>query len=629
MATPVMMVLLEDGTAVDARRWTETAIGAAALVRQGIQPVVRVVKSARQRDRLLGELRADPPRIVFLPVYRGESHPANALLLKLRRASLPTVFMVGGPLGTLGSDVFTFNPVVNAVVLGEWPLLFAQAAARVLDSGSAADIPGVWWRGRGGWQLTPAGRGADSIRDWPAPDWSYLPLAEWMKVNGRLAPLLASVGCPYACTFCSVPKLRELVDYAEKHRRLEPAAVVRQARHLQRVFHAERFVFADDLFPWQPDWVEDFAARWSTEVKAPFEWTTAAEQAGVEVLARLAAAGGVGFDLGVEAGDMRARRRVSDRNTDNDQVKEVIDAAHEHGLRVRCHVIFGLPQTSSEGVRATTELMEYLEPDEVEVHPYDPWPSKTNWSETDHAGLEIVGGSIRGQVAASTRILGQRELAADYGQARDILRGIDTRGRLAAMQARRGGHGRTDVDDADGFVPSVDFDGIAAAMDAEVTSELPHPFRLATYHATNGSHPVAAVRVPTRIGWGLELPLDPVLDFGVLIEPAMPGLRSHEAVLFTIKLRQHDRTYRLFKKVLIQALDPDARRWHWYRLPLAPSQPGPARLMVTAKFFEKDLAYTPLDGDVWVGWAGLRVMSRPSDHLDRSSVEEFPKPSIT
>ncbi|MCB2154436.1 radical SAM protein [bacterium] len=591
MSEQVLIAFVEEGVSPRLAHWQDVAEGIGRLRAGKIDVRVELIKTVRQREEFVDRLKADPPEILFVPVYREQLHAANALLLKIRNMTLPTVIAVGGPMGTLGSDIFTFNPVPTAIVLGEWQDRLRKFASKLLREGSGSDIPGVWWRGQRGWQINVPERPLTNLDELDDADYTKLPVEDLMKINDRTLPLLASRGCPFSCQFCHVPLLRRLERPETQYRTHSPERIVTHALELVELHNPRRFVFVDELFPWQERWVEKFARLWKEKVALPFRWTTAAEQMSKDNLRLLSGAGGEVLEIGIETGDENRRSEFCDRNLHNRAIVKAVQMAQDYGVKVAANVMLGLPRSDTAELQSTIDFIRELEPDEVRYQFLTPWPRKTNWSETEHEGLELTGISIHGGRATSTQSTLPKRHTKDLMRTMEELRLLDAAGRLRAQRP----------------APDVALDGMAQWEEAKWRSQLNGPLRVERYSAPNGTHDVLALRVPTEISWELQMPEDPILEFGILIEPTLPGQRSKSPVSFSVKFEQNERVYRVFQKILIQSLDPDSRKWHWFSIPLRPSHPGPARLILGSSVYGEDASYLPEEGDIWAGWTGIVV----------------------
>ncbi|MEQ8822050.1 MAG: B12-binding domain-containing radical SAM protein [Sumerlaeia bacterium] len=623
MKPHTLIVLLEQGHGVALNDWLEVAEGLAALREAGFDAEAAVAKSSKQRDLLEKRLRAAPPALLFLLIGRERLEEADEFLLRLRRHALACAVAVGGPMGTLGSDVFTNNPAVHAIVLGEWQPALRDLAIRLASHSDGLGVPNVWWRGPGGWNIESPRLPAEDLDRNPAPDFEGMPFDALLRVNGRTVPIRASRGCPFSCSFCHVPRLRELELPTRKQRCHSPARLVEIAADLKGDHEANAFYFCDDLFPSDDAWIEEFAGLWRERVHRPFRWTSCAEHITAERMALLAKAGGRCVELGLETAPERARRIVAERNLSSDKVKRAVEIAHGAGVGVALHLIEGfdrngLDSLAEEDLEATAEEARRLDPQEVHLHRFVRWPRKTSWSDTDVPRLAIAGKQgVESSPAPGSwdtpRPRTREEAARDMArnQALDAIRRVDLLGRKRGFRQP---------------VENPELDLVQMLEKIQVRSPRAHSLRLGHYCANGIGHDVLELRVPTESRWTVELPEDAHINFGVLSEPALPGLRTRSPLTFSIKVEQEGRAFRIFRKVLIQSLDPDSRRWHFYSLPLGPVRAGYATIAVSVTVMgdSSDTSTASTEkNDMWGGWAALAVTRGRRDWFsDSHSLED-------
>ena len=56
-------------------------------------------------------------------------------------------------------------------------------------------------------------------------------------------------------------------------------------------------------------------------------------------------------------------------------------------------------------------------------------------------------------------------------------------------------------------------------------------------------------------------------------------------------------------------MDPDSRRWHWFRIPMTLLKKGAAELVLENLVFGENAEFIPPERDIWAGWARLTISS--------------------
>lgn len=158
-----------------------------------LRPVVCESTINRPVEELADAIRTQNPAVIGLSCYIWNM-PQVERLLPLLRAALPTVpIVLGGPeVSYRAPQVLTDLKAADYVICGEGEEPFARLCA-ALTAGIPPDgIPGICTRAK-----------PDVAPHLPAGDWPSPYSADYFAaLNGRIAYLETSRGCPFRCAFC-------------------------------------------------------------------------------------------------------------------------------------------------------------------------------------------------------------------------------------------------------------------------------------------------------------------------------------------------------------------------------------------------------------------------------------------
>ncbi|UOO38148.1 DUF4080 domain-containing protein [Oscillospiraceae bacterium CM] len=136
------------------------------------------------------------PGVLGLSCYIWNIAFIKKLLPVIKNALPDAVIILGGPEVSYNTgDILRDEPLVDYVISGEGEMPFARLLTALTSGGSTAGIPGLCYRSGGGVAIAPPYAASD---DPPNP---YTE-AYFMALNGRIAYLETSRGCPFACAFC-------------------------------------------------------------------------------------------------------------------------------------------------------------------------------------------------------------------------------------------------------------------------------------------------------------------------------------------------------------------------------------------------------------------------------------------
>jgi anaerobic magnesium-protoporphyrin IX monomethyl ester cyclase len=221
----------------------------------------------------------------------------------------------------------------------------------------------------------------------------------WMKAHGYFSlNMAASRGCSFRCSWCAKP------IWGNQYLQRSAASVAEEMTYLKRTFNPDQIWFADDIFGFRVDWVNDFAAAVAAaDGGIPFTIQTRADLLSERMAEALAAAGCKEAWLGAESGS----QRILDAMNKGTTVPEIVAARARLkavGIRVGFFIQLGYLDEQLPDIVATRELLETARPDDVGVSVSYPLPgtkfhelvkaqlgSKTHWDESNDLAMMFQG----------------------------------------------------------------------------------------------------------------------------------------------------------------------------------------------------------------------------------------------
>ncbi len=267
--------------------------------------------------------------LVALSFFSGFAAEAYRLADAYRARGVRVV--LGGPHATFWPDEALAH--ADAVVTGEaesvWPELVADIAAGRL---------GARYDGR-----------AQPLAGLPTPRYDLLPARYLVR-----RVVQATRGCPFTCSFCTVPTLNPGFRVRPVAEVLRDVAYDRFPRWWQR----KLVWFWDDNLTANRAWVKDLL-----RAMIPYQrwWLTQASIDIVkdeELLALMQRSGCIGIFLGIESFDAGSLRDAKKRQNHVEAYRAATDALHARGITVMAGFIAGFDHDTPESVRAMADLLE-------------------------------------------------------------------------------------------------------------------------------------------------------------------------------------------------------------------------------------------------------------------------------
>jgi anaerobic magnesium-protoporphyrin IX monomethyl ester cyclase len=312
-----------------------------------------------------------------------------ASLVRRRRPGLPIVF--GGWHPSLLSEQTLREHFVDIVVRHQGEKTLVEILRR-LESGASLDLVEGCWFKRNGRIVRNPDRPATLLSELPPPAYDLVDFDAYERVSGgeRRLPYATSIGCPYACSYCT--------DTVFYNRRFNPYGAAQVAQELAELVSRHRLTevsLVDSNF--LVDVPRALAiAKGILQSGVRFHWTF---QASTDLLCRmsdeevetLAASGVSHIGFGTESASPEVLRQM---NKDHQHIPDMYEAARKcarAGIRVTMNLIFGFPGEEDRHRRQTLRVMgeigERFENVSFSPNIFTPYPGIPIWPQLREMGL--------------------------------------------------------------------------------------------------------------------------------------------------------------------------------------------------------------------------------------------------
>ncbi len=320
------------------------------------------------------------------PMINGALRAAR--IAKAAHPELPVIF--GGWHPTLAADQTLQNDLVDVVVRGQGEVTLVELV-HCLSAGQDLDgIAGVSFK-RGTERIHNPERGVAHLAALPAPAYHLADFDAYERASGiRKLTYATSVGCPYACNYCT-----DTVFYHRRFNAYSAEHVVQELTELVTRYRIQEVALFDSNFP--VDVRRAVAiARGIYESGVRFTWTF---QASTDFLSRmtddevrLLGASGVRFmGFGTESTSEEVLTLMNKRHQRLNELYETARKAELGNIRVSFNLIFGYPGETEEHRIETLEAMNRIAQQyrNVSFSPniFTPYPGIPIWPQLKEMGV--------------------------------------------------------------------------------------------------------------------------------------------------------------------------------------------------------------------------------------------------
>lgn len=282
--------------------------------------------------------------------------PAISVARKVRqtRPDLPIIF--GGWHPSLATEQTLRSEFVDAVVRGQGDLTLVELTRRLAEGESPQGIKGVSHR-RGDEIVHEPERPVENINKLPSPAFHLVDFDAYARVRGkREIGYATSVGCPYACNYCT-----DQVFYKRRFNAYRAERVIREVTDLVERYRLDEMAFLDSNFLVDVKRATEIG-RGLLASKVKFRWTV---QASTDLLCRmtdedvqmLGESGLVHMGFGTESASQEVLSLMNKKHQRIDDMFETARKTEQAGIRVTFNVILGYPGETENDRLQTFRIM--------------------------------------------------------------------------------------------------------------------------------------------------------------------------------------------------------------------------------------------------------------------------------
>lgn len=363
---------------------------AASLRKADFQPVViDAAITTDYREKIRKELDGATClgiSVLTGPMIRGAVEIAK--FSKQLRPDLPVVF--GGWHPTLLPDETLAEPYVDIVVRGQGEITLCELVESLADDKPLRNVAGISWKTDAIRTHNPDRR-VEPLEALPLPAYDLADFDAYERACGfRQLAYATSVGCPYACNYCT-----DMVFYNRRFNALSVQRVVREMTTLVEKYRIEEVALLDSNFP--VDLKRAIAiSRGILDSGIKFRWTFQASTDFIcrmsEDDVRLLGASGVSYmGFGTESTSEPVLKLMNKRHQRVNEMYETARRASLGNIRVTFNLIFGYPGETEKDRIVTFQTMSDIGRQFHNVHfspnVFTPYPGIPIWPQLRGVGV--------------------------------------------------------------------------------------------------------------------------------------------------------------------------------------------------------------------------------------------------
>ena len=321
---------------------------------------------------LIGAIRDYDPGLIAFSALTGVHHSIQRLALSIKQ-NMHVPIIVGGPHPTYSPEMLN-QPGIDIICRGEGEHAILELVEAMERGTDVTRIRNLHVKTRSGTVHTNPIRPAVPLDELPPPDRELYYKYRFLR-DMPMKRFIASMGCPYPCTFCHEPVIRSMYRQETKSdyvRRKSVRRIVDEIKYIAQRYPLKHLHFSDDLFFIRNNykWLEEFADVYSKEVNIPWNCNIRYDSVRPQAADLMEKANCFGAAVGLESGNQEIREIVIRKQSKNEHIVEGARLLREKGIKVLTTNMVGLPGETVDNAFETVELNMVLKSDYVRANTF-------------------------------------------------------------------------------------------------------------------------------------------------------------------------------------------------------------------------------------------------------------------
>lgn len=290
------------------------------------------------KDSVVNKALAKKPDIIGFSVFTHNYQWALAVASAIKKLSdIPVIF--GGIHPTILPQEVISNNCVDMICIGEGEDAIVELLGSLKDG--RKDIRNIWFKKDGSVIKNPVRQLNSNLDTIPFPDKSLF--EDYIDMKAKYM-VMATRGCPFNCSYCSISTLRELYKDKGPFVRFRSAEKVIEEIVLARSKYDFKSVdFHDDVFTINLGRMEALLKKYVKEVALPFTCLSHPLYMDTTKARLLKESGCCMVQFGIQSTNEISRNTVLCRPEKNSDIEKALDSCKATSLPFQVDHIFGIP----------------------------------------------------------------------------------------------------------------------------------------------------------------------------------------------------------------------------------------------------------------------------------------------
>jgi anaerobic magnesium-protoporphyrin IX monomethyl ester cyclase len=333
------------------------------------------------REQFIDRIKKESPGLIGFSVVTNQWNYTKQLASWIK-GDTDTPIVCGGIHALLCDREILQAGLFDYVFRGECENAFLDFVEKLSSGKSVDDVSNLSFLRKGHIKINPLGPLPD-IQRLPFKDYSIMDFQKLIDAKKGWVGLMASRGCPFACTYCFNHKmvaaykndLKCSFQQLNYIRRFKVEQVIDEIKFLLKNYRRiTEFIFDDDIFTFDKSYIKEFSLFYKQTCDLPFVVNAHFSFFDNELASDLKSANCKIVKFGVESGSEKIRKTILNRYMSNDSIIQAIRLVNEAGMHSSVFIIIGFPYEKKEDVLDTIRLLAQARPGRFRWTYFFPFP---------------------------------------------------------------------------------------------------------------------------------------------------------------------------------------------------------------------------------------------------------------
>lgn len=354
--------------------------------------VLSKVSGKKNKDMLGGYMKGFQPKLICFTAVASEYYFIKDIAKYIKNRYPNIYLLIGGPHASLDPEE-VLKDDFDALCIGEGENATLELISELEKGMPPSGIPNLWIKRGLEIEKNPPRPFLQELDNLPFPDremWQ-----EWIEEQPQSShPVLLGRGCPFECTYCCNPALKNLASGTYVRFR-SPDNIVEEIKKTAARFAAKKDFNLE---------VESFEINkeWAMELCSKLEELNKTLSYPLTFRVNLRVTPGANFEslfiackksnfkmvrIGLESGSERVRREILRRNYSNQDIINAVKLARKYGLSVVFYNMIGIPGETISDFKETVRINRICLPDQHFTSIFFPYPGTDLYALCQKQGL--------------------------------------------------------------------------------------------------------------------------------------------------------------------------------------------------------------------------------------------------